>query len=88
MQTPIKLSLAAGLTVVGIGAAAAGTDPCVWRYYVSAALRAQQDAAPPAPLLLREGRASAIDGEDRFRPSHERYFAEGSPAPAADGAQR
>ena len=87
MQTPIKLSLAAGLTFAGIGAAAADTDPCVWRYYVSAALRAQQDEAPPAPRL-REGRASAIEGVDRFRPSHERYLAEGSTAPAADGAQR
>jgi hypothetical protein len=54
---------------------------------VTNALSAQQDGAPFAPIL-REGRAGAIDGDDRFRQRYERYFADGSPAPAGDAALR
>jgi hypothetical protein len=42
MHTPFRLSLVAGLSVAGVGAAAAQSDPCVWRYYVTHALHAQQ----------------------------------------------
>jgi hypothetical protein len=87
MQSPIQLSLLAGLSLAGIGSAAAESDPGVWRWYVTNALSAQQDGAPFAPIL-REGRAGAIDGDDRFRQRYERYFADGSPAPAGDAALR
>jgi hypothetical protein len=87
MHTPLRLSLAAGLTIAGVGAAAADSDPCVWRWYVTSALRAQQDGAIPQPLL-REGRASVIDQDSRFVQRNERYFADGSLAPAGDTAQR
>jgi hypothetical protein len=87
MHTPIRLSLAAGLSIAGIGAAAADSDPGVWRWYVSTALQAQQHAADCAPLL-REGRASAIERDGRFMQRNERYFADGSLAPAGDSAQR
>jgi hypothetical protein len=86
MHTPIRLSLAAGLSVAGIGAAVADSDPGVWRWYVTSALQAQQDASDRAPL--REGRASATERESRFSQRNERYFADGSLAPAGDSAQR
>jgi hypothetical protein len=85
MHTPIQLSLVAGLSIAGVGAAGADNNPNVWRYYVANALRAQQDAAAPH---LREGRASAIEATNRFRQRYERYFADGSPAPASDATLR
>jgi hypothetical protein len=75
MQKPVTISLVAGLSIAGIGAAAAETDPCVWRYYVSTALDAQH--GQPAPGL-REG----------FKQSYERYFADGSATPTTDKPQR
>jgi hypothetical protein len=87
MHTPIRLSFVAGLSVAGIGAAAAQSDPCVWRYYVTNALSAQQ-GSDSQPTLLREGRASAIERDGRFVQRHERYFADGSLAPAGDAAVR
>jgi hypothetical protein len=75
MHAPIQISLIAGLSIAGVGAAAA--DPNVWRFYVGAALRAQEEAATPH---LYEGRASAVN-PNRFRQRYERYFADGSPAP-------
>ncbi|WP_158816973.1 hypothetical protein [Methylocapsa sp. S129] len=87
MHTPIRLSLVAGLSIAGVGSAAADPDPCVWRWYVTSALRAQQDGAVRPPLL-REGRASAIERDSRFIQRHERYFADGSLAPPGDTAQR
>ena len=68
-------------------AAAADSDPCVWRWYVTNAMRAQQDIAARAPLL-REGRASAIERDRRFMQRNERYFADGSLAPPGDAALR
>jgi hypothetical protein len=82
MHTPIRLSLVAGLSIAGVGAAAADSDPCVWRWYVTSALRGQQ--GPP----LQEGRASAIETRRSFFQRHERYFADGSLAPAGDSAHR
>jgi hypothetical protein len=87
MHSPLRVSLVAGLSIAGVGAAAAESDPCVWRYYVTGALRAQQDAAAP-PSMLREGRASAIERSNRFVQRNERYFADGSLAPAGDTALR
>jgi hypothetical protein len=87
MHAPIRLSLVAGLSIAGIGTAAADSDPCVWRWYVTSALRAQQDDANLA-LALREGRAAAIEQNSHFVQRHERYFADGSLAPAGDTAQR
>ena len=46
MHTPIKISLVAGLSIAGVGAAAAQADPCMWRWYVASALRAQQGGTP------------------------------------------
>jgi hypothetical protein len=77
MHAPIQLSLIAGLTIAGIGAAAAESNPNVWRFYVGAALRSQEEAAAPR---LHEGRASAVE-PNGFRQRYERYFADGSPAP-------
>jgi hypothetical protein len=85
MHVPIRLSLVAGLSIAGIGAAAAESDPSVWRWYVSNALRAQQGAIPPP--VLREGRASVIE-DVRFIQRNERYFVDGSLAPAGDSALR
>ena len=83
MHMPVRLSLAAGLTIASVGAAAAAdSDPCVWRWYVTSALRAQQDNAVPPPVL-KEGRASAIERHSRFMQHNERYFADGSLAPRA-----
>ena len=87
MHTPLRLSLAAGLTIAGVGAAAADADPCVWRWYVTNAIRAQQDSAVRPPVL-REGRASAIERDSRFLQRNERYFADGSLAPPGDAALR
>jgi len=87
MHAPIRLSLAAGLSIASAGTAAADSDPCVWRWYVTSAMRAQQDEAAPPPLL-RERRASAIEQTRRFAQRHERYFPDGSLAPAGDTAQR
>lgn len=87
MRIPIRLSLAAGLSIAGVGAATADSDPCVWRWYVTNAMRAQQDGAVQPPLL-REGRASAIERNRAFKQRNERYFADGSLAPAGDTAQR
>jgi hypothetical protein len=78
MSTPIQLSLVAGLSIAGVGAAAAGNDPNVWRWYVASALGAQQ-----APPRLHEGRASAIETASGFRQRYERYSADGSRAPDA-----
>lgn len=86
MHTPLRLSLAASLSIAGIGAAAASSDPCVWRWYVSNAMRAQQDNST-APAL-REGRASAIDRSINFTQRNERYFTDGSLAPVGDAALR
>jgi hypothetical protein len=87
MHTPFRLSLVAGLSVAGVGAAAAQSDPCVWRYYVTNALHAQQ-AKDSQAGLLREGRASAVERDIRFVQHHERYFADGSLAPTGDTALR
>jgi hypothetical protein len=87
MHTPIRLSLAAGLTIASVGAAAADSDPCVWRWYVTSAMRAQQDSAVRPPVL-HEGRASAIERHNRFMQHNERYFADGSLAPPGDAALR
>lgn len=87
MRTSIQLTLAAGLSISGISAAAADADPCDWRWYVTNALRAQQNEPPPPPLL-REGRASALETDDRFVQRYQRYFADGSPAPLGDPALR
>ena len=88
MHTPVRLSLAAGLTIASVGAAAAAdADPCVWRWYVTSALRAQQDNSIQTPVL-REGRASAIERQSRFLQRNERYFADGSLAPPGDAALR
>ena len=88
MHTPLRLSLAAGLTIASVGAAAAAdSDPCVWRWYVTSALRAQQDSAVRPPVL-HEGRASAIELRGRFLQRNERYFADGSLAPPGDAALR
>lgn len=87
MHTPVIFSLAASLSIGGIGAAVADSDVAVWRWYVSNALRAQQKADPPPPSL-REGRASAIEAASRFKQRYERYFADGSPAPSGDLANR
>jgi hypothetical protein len=88
MHTPIRLSLAAGLTIASVGAAAAAdSDPCVWRWYVTSAMRAQQDSAVRPPVL-HEGRASAIERHSRFMQRNERYFADGSLAPPGDAALR
>jgi hypothetical protein len=78
MHAPIQISLIAGLSIAGIGAAAAESDPNVWRFYVGAAMRAQEEAATPR---LHEGRASALE-PNSFRQRYERYFADGSPAPS------
>jgi hypothetical protein len=87
MHTPLRLSLAAGLTIASVGAAAADSDPCVWRWYVTNAIRAQQDNADRSPVL-REVRASAIEQFSRFLQRNERYFADGSLAPQGDAALR
>jgi hypothetical protein len=87
MHTPFRLSLVAGLSVAGVGAAAAQSDPCVWRYYVTHALHAQQSRGSQS-ALLREGRASAIERDNQFVQHHERYFADGSLAPSGDTALR
>jgi hypothetical protein len=78
MRAPIQISLIAGLSIAGIGSATAESDPNVWRFYVGAALRAQEDAATPR---MHEGRASALEPYG-FRQRYERYFADGSPAPS------
>jgi hypothetical protein len=78
MHAPIQISLIAGLSIAGVGAAAAESDPNVWRFYVGAALRAQEEAAAPR---LYEGRASAVE-PNGFRQRYERYFADGAPAPS------
>jgi hypothetical protein len=79
MSTPIQLSLVAGLSIAGVGAAAADNDPNVWRWYVASALSAQRAASP----RLHEGRASAIETASGFRQRYERYSADGLPAPDA-----
>jgi hypothetical protein len=86
MRTPIHVSLIAGLTLAGIGSAAADSDISVWRWHVANVLRAQQQNDPPP--LLSEGRASAIDQNSSFVQRNERYFADGSLAPAGDSAHR
>ncbi len=78
MHTPIQLSLVAGLSIAGVGAAAAENNPNVWRYYVGAALQAQQETATPR---LQEGRSSAIE-TNWFRQRYARYLADGAPAPS------
>jgi hypothetical protein len=88
MHKPLRLSLAAGLTIASVGAAAAAdSDPCVWRWYVTNAMRAQQDNADRPPVL-REVRASAIEQFSRFLQRNERYFTDGSLAPQGDAALR
>jgi hypothetical protein len=87
MHAPLRLSLAAGLSIAGIGAAAADSSPCVWRWYVSSALRGQQNG-PDGPQYLREGRASAIEIDRASFQRYERYFTDGSLAPAGDAALR
>ena len=83
MHAPIRTVLVAGLSVAGIGTAvAADSDPCVWRWYVTNALRGQQ--GPP----LQEGRAAAVDSDSGFIQRHERYFADGSPIPSGDIVRR
>jgi hypothetical protein len=84
MHTSVILTLAAGLSTGGI-AVAADSDVAVWRWHVSNALRAQQDE--DGASRLQEGRASAIEAVSRFRQRYERYFADGSPAPAGDLAR-
>ncbi|MGA2794900.1 MAG: hypothetical protein ABSE69_15490 [Roseiarcus sp.] len=86
MHTSVILTLAAGLSTGGIAAAAADSDVAVWRWHVTNALRAQQRQDDPP--RLQEGRASAIEAASRFRQRYERYFADGSPAPAGDFAHR
>ncbi len=85
MHTSVVLTLAAGLSTGGIGAAAADSDIAVWRWHVTNALRAQQ--MEDDPPRLQEGRASAIEAGSRFQQRYERYFADGSLAPAGDLAR-
>jgi hypothetical protein len=83
MHAHIHVSLIAGLSIAGIGAAAADSDVSVWRWHVSNVLRAQQSSADPPPVL-RERRASAIESGSAFVQRHERYFADGAPVPKSD----
>jgi hypothetical protein len=84
MRTLIRLSLIAGLSVAGVGAAAADSDVSAWRWHVTNVLRAQQDRdVQPAPLC--EGRASTIEASGRFIHCNQRYFAD---PPVGDFAHR
>jgi hypothetical protein len=87
MHTPIRLSLVAGLSLAGVGAATAGSDISVWRWHVTKALLEQQnrDYRPPS---LHEVRASAIDPNGGFIRKNELYSADGSLAPASDSTPR
>jgi hypothetical protein len=87
MHAPIRLSLAASLSIAGTGVAFADSDPNLWRWYVTTALSGQQNGRG-YPMILREGRASAVDPGGRFIQRHERFFVDGSLAPAGDTAQR
>jgi hypothetical protein len=84
MHAPIQLSLVAGLSIAGVGAAAAENNPNVWRYYVGAALQAQQETATPR---LQERRSSAIETK-WFQQRYERYFADGAPAAPSESRLR
>jgi hypothetical protein len=87
MRTPIRLSLIASLSIAGIGAAAANCDVSVWRWYVSEALRAQQNSVDQPPLLL-ESRASAIEPSRLFIHCNDRYLHDGSLTPMGHAAYR
>jgi hypothetical protein len=87
MRTPIRLSLIAGLSIAGIGAAAADCDVSVWRWLVDNESRAQQNKVGQPPPL-REGRASAIEPNSRYMRCNERHFDDGSLAPMGDPANR
>ena len=87
MHTSVIFTLAAGLSTGAVSAAAADSDVAVWRWHVANALRAQQQRDDP-PLRLSEGRASAIESNAPFRQRYERYFADGSLAPANEFARR
>jgi hypothetical protein len=85
MRMPIRLSLIAGLSIAGIGAAAADSDVSVWRWHVTNVLRAQQNrVVQPSPLCER--RASAIEPSSRFLDCSQRYF--GDPPWAISHAAR
>jgi hypothetical protein len=84
MRTPIRLCLVAGLSIAGIGAAAADSDVSVWRWQVTSVLRAQQNGVDQPPPLC-EGRASAIDPNGRFIDCSQRYIAD---PPVGDFAGR
>ncbi len=86
MRTSVAFTLAAGLSICGIDAAIADSDVAVWRWHVTNALRAQQKQDDPP--RLQEGRASAIDPGGAFRQRYERYFADGSLAPAGEPERR
>lgn len=86
MNTPITMTLVAGMSIAGVGAASAETDPCVWRYYVNVALLAQQNETT-LPLLIQEVRASASEASRGLPRPHER-FVDGLPAAAGDAGRR
>jgi hypothetical protein len=86
MQASVTFTLAAGLSICGIGAAAAQSDIAVWRWHVSNALREQQNAADPG--RFREVRAAAIDAPGSFTQRYERYLADGSLESSADATTR
>jgi hypothetical protein len=81
---PIRLSVIAGLSIAGIGAAAAD-DVSVWRWHVNNVLRAQQNNQPPP---LWEVQASAIEPSSRFIHCGERHIDDGARAPMGDLALR
>jgi len=87
MHTSVIFTLAAGLSTGAVTAAAADADVAIWRWHVTNALRSQEQREIP-PLRLREGRASAIESNAPFRQRYERYFADGSLAPANEFARR
>ena len=87
MHTSVILTLAAGLSTGAVSASAADSDVAVWRWHVTNALRTQQQRDFP-PLRLREGRASAIESDRAFNQRYERFFADGSLAPAGEFSRR
>jgi hypothetical protein len=82
MHMTSRLSLIAGLSIAGIGAADADSDVSVWRWHITNVLRAQQNRVDQPPPLC-EGRASAIIPSSRY--CGQRYF---SDPPTGDFARR
>ena len=87
MHTPIRLSLVAGLSLAGVGAAAANSDVSVWRWHVTKVLLEQRNS-DDRPQSLREVRASAIDPNGGFFQKDGRYSGGGWIAPPGDSAPR